>query len=96
MRYIIEAKTKKNEGLIEEFIDKNEKGIKLVDRYDPFERVSSDVAKIGEAMRRFKESGIDSDVFNYYLRGKGISQQTIDAVMGETKRFFKAMGFIKK
>ncbi|HEB13754.1 MAG TPA: hypothetical protein ENI13_02105 [candidate division CPR3 bacterium] len=94
MRYIVEAKTKKQQGIIEEFLGK-EKGMKVVDRYDPFERVSSDVRKMGEAMRRFKESDIDWSVFNFYLRGKGIPQQTINAVIGETEKFFKAMGFIK-
>lgn len=95
MRYLIETKTKKGEGMIEEFINK-ETTLKLVDKYDPFEKLGKDVEKMGEAMRKFQNSGISWSVFNYYLRGKGIPQNTIDSVMGETKEFFVKVGLLEK
>ena len=95
MRYTIEAKTKKLEGTIEEFI-KKEKTLKLIDKYDPFEKLSSDVEKMGNALRKFRTSGIDWSVFNYYLRGQGISQNTIDSVIGEVKEFFYKVGLLER
>ena len=92
MRYTIEAKSKKLEGIIEEFI-KKEKLI-LVEKYDPFEKLSKDVEKMGLALRKFQKSGIDWDVFNTYLRGKGTSQGTIDAVMVDVKSFFLKVGLL--
>ena len=95
MRYTIEAKSKKNEGVVEELL-KKDPSLKLVDKYDPFEKIGDEVLKMGEAMRKFKLSGISWSVFNYYLRGKGIPQSTIDAVMGETKEFFIKVGLMEK
>lgn len=89
MRYTIEAKTKKQEGTIEEFVKKN--NIKIVDAYDPIEKVSRDVDKLGIAMRRFQKSDIDWSIFNDYLRGNGHSQKLIDSVLGDVKQFFVRM-----
>ena len=93
MRYIIEAKSKKYEGTVEEFL-KKETSLKLIDKYDPFEKLGSDVEKMGEAMRKFKNSGISWSIFNYYLRGKGTPQSTIDAVLGDVKEFFVKVGLL--
>lgn len=94
MRYLIEAKTKKGEGLIEETLDKEKKSLKLIDKYDPFEKLGSNVEKMGEAMRKFQKSGISWEVFTYYLRGRGISQTEIRGVMGKVKDFFRAVGLL--
>ena len=45
MRYLIEPKNKKGEGIIEELLEKD-KSLKLIDKYDAFEKVSADVEKI--------------------------------------------------
>ena len=92
MRYTIYAKTKKSEGIVEEFIKKEK--IELVEKYDPFEKISKDVEKMGLALRKFHKSGIDWDVFETYLRGKGISQRVIDAVLGDVKQFFIKVGML--
>jgi hypothetical protein len=93
MRYLIEPKNKKGEGIIEEILDK-EKSLKLIDKYDAFEKVSAEVEKIGLALRRFKKSGIDWSVFEYYLRGRGVPQATIDGVVGKVEDFFKKIGIL--
>ncbi len=95
MRYTIEAKTKKQEGIVEEFI-KKEKALKQVDKYDPFEKLGGEVEVMGNALRKFQKSGVSWDVFNYYLRGRGVPQQTIDAVLGEVKSFFVKVGLMEK
>ena len=95
MRYLIEPKNKKGEGIIEEILAK-EKSLKLIDKYDPFEKVSADIEKIGLALRRFKKSGIDWSVFKYYLRGRGVPQSTIDGVMGKVEDFFKKIGILSE
>lgn len=92
MRYTIEAKSKKSEGIVEEFINKEK--LVLVEKYDPFEKIGKDVEKMGLALRKFQKSGIDWDVFNTYLRGKGTPQGTIDAVMGDVKSFFLKVGLL--
>ena len=92
MRYTIDAKSKKLEGIVEEFIKKEK--IELVEKYDPFEKISKDVEKMGLALRKFQKSGIDWDVFNTYLRGKGTPQSRIDAVMGDVKQFFLKVGLL--
>lgn len=89
MRYIIEPKTKKAE---QELLE-NER-LKIITRYDPVEKLSVDVEKLGAALKEFKASGVNWRVFNYYLRGRGLSQSMIDAVMGEVKDFFKNMGIL--
>lgn len=94
-RYTIEAKTKKQEGTIEDFL-KKEKSLKVIEKYDPFEKLGGEVVAMGNALRKFKQSGIDWSVFNFYLRGRGLSQQTIDAVMGDVESFFIKVGLLPK
>lgn len=95
MRYTIEAKSKKLEGIVEDLMRK-ESALKLVDKYDPFEKLGGNVQAMGDAMRKFKSSGISWDVLNYYLRGKGISQKVIEAVLGDVQSFFKKVGLMDK
>ncbi len=93
MRYILEAKTKKGEGTIEEFYLKN-KSIKLIDSYDPYEKISKDVEKMGLALRSFQKSGIDWEVFETYLKGKGFSRDMTQNFMGNVSNFFKKIGLL--
>ena len=92
MRYTIDAKSKKIEGIIEDFIKKEK--LELVEKYDPLGKISKDVETMGLALRKFQRSGIDWDVFNTYLRGKGAPQETIDAVIGDVKDFFLKIGLL--
>jgi len=87
MRYLIEPKNRK----AEEELVKNEH-LKVITSYDPIQKLTADVEKIGVALREFKKTGVSWDIFNYYLRGRGIPQQTIDSVMGEVKEFFRKIG----
>lgn len=89
MRYVIEPKTKKAEKELAE----NDQ-LKVITSYDPIHKLSIEVAKIGLALKEFKKTGVSWDIFNYYLRGRGISQATIDSVMGEVKDFFRKMGIL--
>lgn len=89
MRYIIEPKNKK----AEEELLANDK-LKVVTKYDPVEKLGAEVEKIGAALKEFKEGGVSWRVFNYYLRGRGLSQTMIDLVMGEVQDFFRAMGIL--
>jgi len=93
MRYILEAKTKKDEGTLEEFYLKN-KSIKLVDSYDPYEKVSKEVEKVGLALRAFQKSGIDWSVFETYLKGCGHSRNLIDGFMTDVNGFMKKIGLL--
>jgi hypothetical protein len=93
MRYILEAKTKKVEGIIEEFCLKN-KTIKLIDSYDPYEKLSKEVEKVGLALRSFVKSGIDKTVLTTYLKGRGHSIRQVEAFMGDFKDFFKKIGLL--
>lgn len=93
MRYILEAKTKKGEGMIEEFYLKN-KSVKFIDSYDPYEKLSKDVEKVGLALRAFQKSGIDWEVFETYLKGKGYSRQMVQGFMGEVNDFMKKIGLL--
>jgi hypothetical protein len=93
MRYILEAKNKKDEGTVEEFYLKN-KTIKLVDSYDPYEKVSKEVEKVGLALRAFQKSGIDWSVFTTYLRGCSHSKSEIESFMGDVNSFMKKIGLL--
>lgn len=59
---------------------------------DELDKISARVANLGEALNAFKESGINWNVFNTYLRGKGISQKEINTVMNGVESFFDALG----
>ena len=95
MRYILEAKTKKGEGTIEEFYLKN-KSIKFIDSYDPYEKLSKEVEKVGLALRQFQKTGIDWDVFETYLKGMGHSRAEVQGFMGDVNRFLEKIGLLPK
>lgn len=59
---------------------------------DELEKISVSVEKLGEALKAYKESGINWRVFNKYLRGVGCSQSEIDNVMAGAEQFFKDLG----
>lgn len=44
--------------------------------------------------KEFKASGINWTVFKYYLRGRGLSNELIENVMGKVDDFFKEVGLI--
>jgi len=91
MRYILEAKNKKDEEIVEEFYAKN-KSVQLVDSYDPYEKVSKEVEKVGLALRAFQKSGIDWEVFETYLKGCGHSRTEISGFMEDVKSFMTKIG----
>lgn len=90
MRYLIEVSNTKTEKYLNDFLHDNE--IEVVDRYEPLERLSAEVGKLGNALREAKRSPGSWSVLNYYLRGRGVSQSTIDAVLAPVKDFFKNVG----
>jgi hypothetical protein len=95
MRYIIDVKDKKTEKYLQDFILDN--NVEKVDVYEPIERLSVEVEKLGRALREAKAAPGSWEVLNYYLRGRGVSQSTIDATMGPLTDFFKNIGIeIKK
>lgn len=55
---------------------------------DELDKIAANVEKLGEALRAFKESGVNWRIFNRYLRGSGISQKEIDRVMDGVESFF--------
>ncbi len=93
MRYILEAKNKKDEGTIEELCLKI-KTIKLIDSYDQIEKLSKEVEKVGLALRQFQKTGIDWEVFTTYLKGRGHSKTEIDNFMGDVNDFFRKIGLL--
>jgi len=96
MRYILETKTQKGEELLAGLLDNNSKNFTLIDSYEPKERILAQVEKLGLALREYKKGGISWDVMKYYLRGKGLPQQTIDAVLGDVTEFFIKVGILEQ
>lgn len=93
MRYFIDVLTKKAQGEIEALI-KDNKDIGFVDAYEPKERLTRSVEDIGRALRAFKKSGVDWDIFTYYLKGKGHTRAEVEALMGDVKEFFRKVGML--
>lgn len=89
-RIVIEAKTQKAEKAIEKLA--TESVIEIVDRFNPITRLSAEVEKLGRALRDYKKSEGSYEVMMYYLRGRGVSQGSIDEVMKGVKQFFAAAG----
>ena len=95
MRYILEVEDKKTEKYLLDFIADNK--VEVVDKFAPLERLSAEVEKLGHAMREAKRSPGSWEILNYYLRGRGVSQSSIDGVLGPVTDFFKNVGIeIKK
>ena len=63
---------------------------------DELENISNRVQKLADALKAYKESGINWTVFNRYLRGHGIAQRDIDSVLGGVESFLKDMGISNK
>jgi len=91
MRYIIEPTDAKSQERLLKFIQED-KAFNLVSSYDPIENLSTRVEKLGIALREFKASGVNWTVFKFYLRGRGLSNQIVDNVMGKVEDFFKEVG----
>lgn len=90
MRYIVEAKST-GEDVLKDFVA-GRSDLEIVNSYDPIENLTEKVEKLGLGLREFKQSGVNWRVFNYYLRGRGISQSMIDTVMRGVDDFFKEVG----
>lgn len=88
MRYIIEIIDRKAKEELNDFLLNNKEGAKLIESYEPIEKLQGKVEVLGRLLNEYKQSGISWDVFNYYLRGKGINQKEIDSVMGGVELFF--------
>lgn len=90
MRYTIESKSDKADEQVRELLDN--KDVEAISIYEPLEQISARVQKLGVALRELKNSNISWRVFNYYLRGLGISQGMIDSVLKGVEGFFADMG----
>lgn len=90
MRYILEVNTKKKEKFLADFVADND--IEVITQYEPLEKISKEVEKLGVALREANKNAGSKEVLNYYLRGRGISQGVINAVMGPLKDFFNNLG----
>lgn len=92
MRYLIEAKTDNAKEQLNRLVSAENTGMELISSYDPIENLSGKVEKLGVALKEFKASGINWNIFKFYLRGRGLSNQLIDNVMGKVEDFFKEAG----
>lgn len=91
MRYIIETK---KDNLPQVLSDQGLSGIKIVDKYEPLEKIAASVERVGLALREFKNGGVSESVFFYYLKGKGHTEKEINAIMGDVKGFFTQIGIL--
>lgn len=83
MRYVIDTKKE----TIEELQQKN--AIELIDSYEPIERLTTRVEKMHQAFKEFKNNRGSWKILNYYLRGRGLSQNEIDSVTDGIEEFLK-------
>ena len=96
MRYLIDVKTKKGEEKLTALMnDLGASQADYIDSYEPKERLTKEVEKVGRALREYQKSGISKDILRYYLRGKGHSNNTIEALVGDVESFFKKMGILE-
>lgn len=91
MRYLVSV-TKKQEEKFKQLL--HDQDIRIVDKYEPVVALTEKVEKMGAALKEFKATGATWDIFNYYMRGKGIAQADIDGVMGVAIEFFKKVGIM--
>lgn len=91
-RYTFEVKTKKDQDELDKFLINRK--IDEVDKYDAVEKLSKEVERMGQSLRQFEASGVDWDVFETYLKGKGHSRENIRGVMGDVKEFFIKIGLL--
>lgn len=66
--------------------------IEVVDEYEPIAKLQKEVELVGRALREAKKEPGTWEVMNYYLRGRGVSQGTINELMGPLGDFFSNMG----
>lgn len=85
MRYIIETETP---SLIEDFVE-GRTDVKIIDSYEPIERLTARVEKISRAFHDFKESRGSWEILVRYLRGRGIPWVEIDRVLKGVEAFLK-------
>ena len=95
MRYIIEVKNKKADEALATFLqEQGAKNVDIITSYEPVERLTKEVEKVGAALREYKASGVSWTILEKYLRGNGHSQKTIEALLGDVKRFYRQMGIL--
>lgn len=95
MRYIIEIKNNKADEALSSFMqEQGAKNADYITSYEPKERLTREVEKIGAALKEYKASGISWGVLNRYLRGSGHSQKMIDSLLKDVKQFYKEMGIL--
>ena len=96
MRYLIDIKTKKGDEDLTKFMQElGAKNADYIDSYEPKEKLTREVEKLGQALREFKKTGISWNVFETYLRGRGHSQKLVDAVLLDVTGFFRKMGMLE-
>lgn len=96
MRYIIETKNKKAEEKLTVFMQEvGASQIDFIDSYEPVERITKEVEKVGNALREYKKSGVSMEVMRTYLKGKGHSMSTINDLMGDVNDFLKKIGLLQ-
>lgn len=95
MRYIIEIKNKKADEALAVFLqEQGAKNVDIITSYEPVERLTKEVEKVGAALREYKHSGVSWSVLEKYLRGNGHSQKTIDGLLKDVKTFYRQMGIL--
>lgn len=86
MRYIVET-TPDSDQILNNFLSECD-NLEIITKYEPLEKLSGTVEKIGRLLKEYKQSGMNWKVLNYYLRGRGISQREIDYVLAGVEEFF--------
>ena len=77
---------------IEKFVSEHDERMMIYRPEDELEQISNRVQKLADALKAYKESGINWRVFNRYLRGHGIAQRDIDSVLNGVESFLQDMG----
>jgi hypothetical protein len=94
-RYILEVKNKKADERLAVFMQEvGASQIDYIDSYEPLERITKEVEKVGNALREYKKSGVSMDIMKTYLKGKGHSLSTINDLMGDVNEFLKKIGLL--
>ena len=94
MRFLIEPKSQEAETKLRDILlaDTEHKEYELISEYEPIEKLSGQVERVGNALKEFKESGINWYIFSTYMRGRGISGTLLKRVMKPMKEFFEEVG----
>ena len=95
MRYIIEVKNKKADEALSVFLqEQKQDNIDIITSYEPVERLTKEVEKVGAALKEYKTSGVSWTVLEKYLRGNGHSQKLINSMLKDVKTFYRQMGIL--